>query len=380
MKDKIIKYLIAIPLTAIALLPWINIKIPLLVNSEFWFWMILINGFLSFAFLYSKAGIPEKLIIVYSFINCFFSKAPHLSFTAQTLLIIMAYFYLLCLELKDYRFIFRTIQCIFLVNMVLILNQMAGRDVLLNFGKDIPTYIGNIGNPMILSSFLVILGSFLIIYRPLNLVLIAIIAFIFNSTGATLSLIVAGGTYIYCKFKKRGKQIVFVSLTILITCFVADNKIEEFYQLKGGRFPIWRKTVELTNQHPITGWGIATYKVIFPQLSKEMCSTYYGMPGPWEFEGTTGVWVAWRQTHNCWLQILFEMGYIGFALFLIYVGSLIYYFIVAQKSKIVMLSFAGLVMIGANMMIHFPTRTLQCVPIIVCFVAYYKRVMKGELQ
>jgi hypothetical protein len=165
MLDKLIKYIIAIPIILLALLPPKYFEIPMFVNDFWWLWLVLISGFLGIFFIFTKADIILKILSVYLFFNCFFSKAPYLSFTAYFSVILCLYFYLLCLKLKDWDFIYKVILSIFILNVVFIVNQFLGRDTLLNFGQTATVRFGTIGNLMQLKSFMIVLSAFLITCR-----------------------------------------------------------------------------------------------------------------------------------------------------------------------------------------------------------------------
>ena len=142
---------------------------------------------------------------------------------------------------------------------------------------------------------------------------------------------------------------------------------------------IWERTVQLVNEHPLTGWGIGTYKVIFPALSGDLTAKGIGFTKDfwvWEYEGTKGNWMAWRQAHNVWAQILFEMGNIGLALFLGLIGYLVWLFALVKKTAQTVLAFSGFTMIMTSMLVYFPDRMIQCVPILLCYMAFYEIKMK----
>jgi O-antigen ligase len=116
--------------------------------------------------------------------------------------------------------------------------------------------------------------------------------------------------------------------------------------------PAWRDTIKLSVKNPI-GYGIATEKILFPVLcSDEVRKANSGQ--------------VWVPTHNDWLQILFETGFPGLILFLVWLISII------RKVKDP-IKITGLIIIGMNMMFHFPLRIVQCPLIILAFLAYCER-------
>lgn len=375
MFENIKKILIAIPLIFLAIIPPMELSIPMTINSDLWIWSILLGGLLGILFIYTRADIFLKLIVIYLFINCFRSRAPYLSFTSYIIFIAVAYYYLLCLSLKDFEFIKKIAQAVFFLNIILIINQQFGGDTLLNFGRDIPVCFGTIGNSMWLGSLLVCLAPFLLLSSPLNIIPLILICFISKSSGMVLSL--AAGILIY-GFLKYRKKIVFwvvAGLVCLSTIGFAANQ-NVFYKFKASRGPIWKRTVGLSNKHPFFGWGLATYKVIVPVLSGDVSGGY---PGPWEYEGTKGNWLAWRQAHNCWLQMDFETGKIGDILIILFLGSIVFALLKLPKTRKLLLVFFGLTMVSLDMGVHYPTRQIQSVLFLIIFLAYCQQLIKRRV-
>ncbi len=371
---KAISYIVAIPLVILALIPPWNLKISTEVNSLFWLWMVLASGFLAFTFLLTKANVWIKLIIIYSFLNCFFSAAPYLSFSLYTSVILCGFYYVLCRKVESFEPVMQAVQSVFFVITLLIIVQCFGKDTLLNFNRPEPVVLGTIGNKMILGTFVTCLAPFLICYKKLNIIPVVLIAFISGSAGMVLSLAMGGIFYVLCRVKKKLVAIVLVCILLGSVAFYArhDNVVSSFGT---NRRKIWKRTLELTMKHPFFGYGISTFRVIFPVLSGDIPT---GITPLWEYEKTSGTWVPWRRAHNCWNQINFELGHIGFVLFLGLIGYLIWRFIKSPKTILVILAMSGLVVIGTNMTVHFPTRLPQTVLIIMCYLAFCERTMGTE--
>lgn len=375
MLENIKKILIAIPLIFLAIIPPMELSIPMTINSDLWIWSILLGGLLGILFIYTRADIFLKLIVVYLFINCFRSRAPYLSFTSYIIFIAVAYYYLLCLTLKDFEFVKKIAQAVFFLNIILIVNQQFGGDKLLNFGRDIPVCFGTIGNSMWLGSLLICLAPFLLLSSPLNIIPLIIIIFISKSSGMALSLL--GGVLIYGFMKFKKKIIFWITTTLIIFgILIYARQDRVFSSWKAGRGPIWKRTIELSNKHPFFGWGIGTARVIVPALSGDVSGGY---PGPWEYEGTKGNWLAWRQVHNCWLQMDFEVGKIGDILILLFLGSILFALLKLPKTQEVVLALSGIGMISSNMLIHYPTRMCQSVLFLIIFVVFCQQLIKRRV-
>ena len=196
-------------MTILALTPPWSFNLNCSVNGLGWLWAVFISGFLAFLFLYQKVSIWLRLLVVWCFISCFFSRAPYISFTMYWTVIICAYFYALCTKIEDYTPVKKAIQAIFFFVATLIVMQSFGLDKLLNFNQASPVILGTIGNQMILSSFVCILAPFLII-SPLNWIALIAIAFISHSSGAVLSIGAGLCVYGWARFRRLRLWIVII--------------------------------------------------------------------------------------------------------------------------------------------------------------------------
>lgn len=274
-----------------------------------------------------------------------------MSFTMYWSLIACAYYYVLCKQIEDFTSVKKAIQAIFFFIALLVIMQFFKLDTLLNFNTKTLQVIGTIGNPMISSSFMCILAPFLIL-TPLNWLPLFIMAFMTLSSGGVLSITTGFGVYSWFRFKRL--RIVIIILAIIIPVILA-YKTSKFIPavIRAGRLPVYIDTIKLSLKHP-QGYGIGTYKVLFPVLCNEKI----------KFEQHNGA--RWLETHNDWLQILFETGFPGFVLFFGWIISIL-------KQVKDPMKLAGLVILCVNMGIHFPTRMCMSVLIILMFLAYCEK-------
>jgi len=190
-----------------------------------------------------------------------------------------------------------------------------------------------------------------------------IISFISGSSGTVLAIFAGLGVILWAKFKRLRVWIVLVS--ILIPCLVA-YKTGDFKVFNGpGRWQVWKRTVEVTNKHP-QGYGLATYKLMFPIMSQDLEASKGALNESWEFENTKGNGLAWRRAHNFVCQLMFEYGYIGLILFVGWIVSIAIK-LIREKSVI---KLSGLVIVATNMMTAFPDRMTQSVLILLMFCAW----------
>jgi len=230
--------------------------------------------------------------------------------------------------------------------------QITGHDSLLNFGVGniLPHVddlrVGIIGQHMQMASFSVVLSSLLIAISPLFLIFPIVVSFLGHSSWGIVSSFAGIVTYFSKKsIKFTGILLVVLSL-ISVFYMVREGKIDSAFA-ESGRISVWKRTIEFINQRPFFGWGIGTFKEVFPAISNLKCIPY-------------------AEAHNCWLQIGFESGYLGMifsiGIFLFLAVKLFYF------EKYALLS--GLIMIGVDMIGHFPTRQINCVPLLILFIAY----------
>jgi hypothetical protein len=289
--------------------------------------------------------------------------------------VICFYFYLLCKKIQHYEIPFVVVQSIFFLLITLIVMQLFGKDTLLNFNLDKPVVLGTIGNAMILSSFITCLSPILLSYNKLNFFPISIIAFISKSSGAVFALL--AGLLFYLFFKVKNKVVYILILVIMFAgfgfYFCKDTSIAS--RLEGGRWPVWKRTIKKTIERP-RGYGISTYRVLFPIYCQDLIGLG-AIEGGWKYENTYGFLVPWRRAHNVWLGLGFEIGY-GIILFFGFILSLFVKFCRSEKTEAILMAAAGLVIIGADMSVHFPTRMENAILPIICFIAFYQSLFKTE--
>ena len=243
--------------------------------------------------------------------------------------------------------------------------QLFGKDTLANFNIDKPVYFGSIGNAMRWGSFIVVLTPFLIVNKKMNFIPASIACIVAKASGSLLALFTGFITYVSLNYKKIFLPIIILSSILLFTFAYNDNV---FHKFKIGRFPVWKRTIELINEKSWLGYGIGTYKVLIPVLTQDIegIGVYQGPEGEWEYEYTKGKKLAWRQAHNCWLQLLFEAGRIGFLIFIGIVFLLLWRLFKIKQYE----ALSGLLILGTDMLVHFPTRMPQSVLIMTAYLAY----------
>lgn len=377
---KAIAYVVAAIVSVFVMTPPVNINVTCQVNSMLWLWSVGLAGLLAFYYIHTDAPWPAKLLVLWAFVGSFLSAAPYWSFMMTIPTVAAAYFYLLCrkMRVEDYTIVQKAVQSAFLLICAFMTVQLLGHDTLFNFNRPEPMVIGIVGNKMISATLIACLAPFLILNNKLNIIPLCLIAWITGSIGMMAAL--AAGITIYSILKVRGwrKKTLVIIVMMIVALFIVTA---EFQHIKGqwmaGRGPIWKKTIQLANQRPIQGRGISSYQLVFPALSHDLTMLgTYPKSEYWEIETLTGNQTPALQAHNDYLQIYFEMGLIGVALFGAFIFHLIRLFKTRTDKAITI--FTGLVILGTLMITHFPMRLFHVVPAILCFLAFYENTMRKE--
>lgn len=345
-----LSYLAGIILVVVSSLPFINIRI--MAPGESFPWIFFLAGTAGFFTLFIRTHPVIKIAAIGGLLNCFLSSAPLLSFIAYFQLLFCCYFFILCTRIR-YAPVMTMLQAFLLFNVFILGMQAIGQDPLMNFNDNI--YFGTVGQHMQMGSFSVILSACLLVMSPWNFLFPIVTGFVCNSAGAFLSVSV--GMMVYMMPHKRIKTIAAVALLLSIVFVIWMIVTQKFVQNIGGsgRLGVWIKSIVLGMEHPIMGYGMGTYKHLFPPLSQLDV-------------------IPWKTAHNCWVQIFFETGITGLLVSAGYFCYLVKEMLkllnraIYRQRAIVLLS--GLAMMATNMMFHFPTRQITTVLLIIFFLAY----------
>lgn len=344
-------YLALLFMIVLSLVPPINFFIsnP---SSDKWVMLVLLAGFFGFCTFFTAVPWLVRFIAVGTFINAFFSVSPYVSFTSYISIVGCCWFYVLCTKIENWTVIYKALQCLLLLNLFLIVMQWLGVDTLLNFGfgRDFTCY-GIVGQHMQMGSFSVVLCAFLISFNAFNFLPPFAIALFCNSSWTIAAAGAGMFTALYLYFKE--KRVAWVFATVCAVVFIIFGTVTHKFaanmspQVESGRGAVWKRSIELANQRPLTGWGIGTYKIVFAPLS--------GLKS-----------IPYKTAHNWIIQMIFEVGYPMTMVLIVALGGFVWRLFKGQH----VLCTAGLVMILMDMLVHFPERMIQCVLIIICFLAY----------
>jgi len=342
---KILSYVIPLFAGFFACVPFIDFR--LVAPPQWWPMVLTLTGLAGMYILFLNVTFVVKGVALLGLISCFFSKVPHLSFNAYFSVVACCYFYIGATHMESWGPTFKMLKALLLLNGGLIIAQFFTHDQMLNFGLDKISTFGVVGQHMQEASFLVVLSALLIQIHPAFFIIPIIAAFFCNSTWALCCAAV--GVWVYFPSKKW--RIIATCLAVGVVIMGAVTHKFEANLAEANRLHAWKRSVEILNEYPWTGWGPGTFKVIFP-LKSEINS------------------IPWKTLHNCWLQLAFEVGYPMF-LMLCFIVIVVYVYIIYQQKKYDRKGLlAGVSMVACNMLVHFPTRMIQSVLLIMLLLAY----------
>jgi len=317
--------------------------------------MVLIAGFFGVFTLFIKTHWMVRIIAIGSFIDCFFSAAPYISFTSYCSIVLCCYFYISCCNIEDWPLVFKAVQSLLLLNAILLSLEFFHKDNLMDWGAAYNFNFGVLGHHMQMGSFAVVISALLISFSTLNFLFPVIVAVFCQSSWAFFSAGAGAVVYMYSKNKNVAAMVFIGFMFIFCLWDLSNNKFKENLSPAAGRITVWQKTFELANKHPFVGWGPGTYKLIFAPLSRMKSIPY-------------------KTAHNFIAQLVFEVGYPATGCLLFGLGWLCG---ALWRAELYTLT-SGLAMIVIDALVHFPDRCMQMVPLIIVFLAYCTFCLKKD--
>lgn len=388
-------YIFGLFLSILAITPPLYYSAKLTLDPLVWLQIVLVSSFIGFLILFhTKIDVILKAFILYVWVSCFYSDSPAISFTAFCFFIIGCLSYLIMLRCNQ-DIIIRFIEAVFWFEIVLVCMHYFGHDVLMNFGVkynfinngsalSIDTvrgngefFLGTVRQQMRLGSLMAVMAPFLVYKNKWYIVPVSIAAYFSMSAGFALSVIAGCFTYFFIT-SNRKMLISAICLLAGVVYFIIDFGSFESAWIDG-RFRIWLIIIKtwlfntagpigppdvfgITQHGPfnlnsfLTGHGLDSFRYLFP--------VYKHDPNPF------------AEAHNCWLQLVWECGIIGFGIFAGYFVNLLRR-LYLDKEYILL---SGLVCIGVNAMSAFPTRMIQTMFMIVAFFALCESKVASTLS
>lgn len=179
-------------------------------------------------------------------------------------------------------------------------------------------------------------------------------------TGCSAGIAAFGLGYIFWLFfnnKIRNSRKIAISLIIGILLVggvgYKSGKLTEYFN-PTHRFQVWKKSIEITKERPITGFGAGSYRQMFFQLAPEFQDDGH-----------------WAQAHNDYVQLFFEQGLVGLGIILSIMWMTFLSFWRKRKGLIPITSLFSLAIIA---FLGFPLHTAMGVLVIVSLVLYERQL------
>lgn len=338
---------VALCIALAGVVPSIYFAVPLPIDN-LWFWYVLIAAFFGFFLWTTSIWFPFKVIPIWAFLICCTSKSIYTCFTQYIAIVGLCYFYWVCSKIRNWDVVFKAVQTLLVLNLVLFSTQALGIDTLLNFDRQANHSFGILGQHMQTASMVTVLVAFLFPLQSMWALILLPTAWFCHSAWTALNFIFSTGMYFRKKIILAG--LLIVALTIFFGVEVKYQKISANLKASSGRVWVWRTALDTSNRYPWTGYGPGTFKTIFPAIMAEKKNPH----------------IPYKTAHNFIVQLIFEMGY-PFTIFLLGVlGLLIFRLHFFELHGCLV----GLSLIFVDALVHFPDRMFQTVPILVAFLAY----------
>jgi hypothetical protein len=360
--------------------PAFNYTIPLMVNSFLWCYLVVVSGFLGMLTLSLDIHKSLKALAVYLFAACFISQSPYLSFNAYLLVSATFYFYWLSKKC-DFSVVTKFIEAAFWLQLILTVMQFFGKDTLLNFDRPESVFLGTVMQYMRFASVLAVMAPFLLLKSKWYILPILALCLLSRSSTFALSLALGCLTWFFLTAKKEKWDIRAVTVWFLL--FVGAYAVYDWGSIRGAILP--------ENGGRLISW-LVILKTWCLDTSQSFLVDPWGITGPfnWQwflfghgmdtflplFPVYKHDFNPFPQAHNSYLQLLWEIGLVGFWLIAAYVSFLIFRLYKKHKYELI----SGAVMIGVNCFFAFPDRMTQTAPLIVAYLALCEQSIKPKVD
>lgn len=353
---KIVSYALGLSVGLLAVAPPINYTIPVVINSFWWLYAVVVCALLAFWLCVSVLPVMLRVLAIYIFVNCFLSMSPYLSFNAFMLVVGALLCFILFLY-ADYKIILNFVFAAFFVQIAMLIFQLFGMDKLMNFDRPEPVFFGTVMQYMRLASLFAISAPLLILKNRLFIVPLIVLCVMSSSSSFALAL--AAGVTVYYILKTRRYYIGACAFLCFMGFFIFRDWASWHAEMAWGRWTVWPDIIRswcmntLYAQPPhlvgpidlksiFFGRGLDTFMPLFPLFKHD--------PNPF------------AQAHCDFLQILWELGVVGAGILCAYMASLVYRLRRSPKYL------AGLACMSVNMFFAFPTRMTQTMLMMVAFI------------
>lgn len=366
--EKVVSYILGLSVGLLAVAPPIDYSVPLIVNSYSWLYMVVVTLLLNAYLLTQKFPLSLKILVGYLSVSCFVSMAPYLSFNALILVCVSAYAFWWFSKNDDSALIDMVVAA-FCVQILFGLMQIFVTDRLMNFDRQDSVFLGSVMQYMRFGSLLAIMTPLLVLKN--KWFILPILGAVIISKSSSFALAVFSGTAVYVMLKYP--KIRWWVPGVMFVCsagYLWYDRGSVITELGCGRIPVWAdiiRTWVMNTSHKFTlplagpvdwksiffGRGMDTFMPLFPIFKHDMN--------------------PFAQAHNCHLQIVWELGAVGYCIFVAYFINLF------RRLRNYPLLIAGLVCMLVNMFFAFPTRMTQTMFMMVAFMGVCERLAsEGE--
>lgn len=366
-------------------------------NPTFYVWIVMVISVFSFFIFKSRINIFLRFGFLYALVNCFLSRHPGHSLISFIPVIGAIGFFILMIRgnKKDFDLVLKIYPAVFLLQLMFIIFQLCNLDFIFNPSRQFENIpFGAIGQMMRLASFLACLLPLLCLKKKwfTKLFYVAVTTFIVwqtKSSGGLMAICACVGFYLFMKIRlaipKRMLRflisvlIIVSTLTSVVLYLEKDGRFGSF-QRKDERPAVWLRAVQVTNVRPIFGNGYQTFGLVFPLNSGDLMSGTKDCP-EWDIGGIKGDWQIWGEAHSDPIELYWDFGLIGLFIAFCFVLSLMYIFCRCKKTDEILVLMSGLIGIGVNSFVHFPSKML-CISIpimtvlLALFVVYSRGIVK----
>lgn len=349
----------------LAIAPPLNYHIPVVVNSYAWLYGFLVASLFSFFLLFTDFPAQLRIFLVYLFVGCFISLCPYVSFNAFILVVGASYCFIGFTKC-DFSIVADFVAAVFFLQIGLVTFQLFGFDRLMNFDKiGQPVFFGTVFQYMRFSSLLAIMAPILVWKNKLFIFPLVIAAIISQSSGFALAIIAGIAVYFFLTTHFKW-QIILVGL-ILVGVYCVYDWDSVSASIRFGRLPRWWDVILtwcMDTSHkfvlPLSGpvdWksiffgrGLDTFLPLFPLFKHDLN--------------------PFAQAHNCHLQLVWEIGIIGYTVLATYFVNLVR----RVWSRPILVG--GLACMAVNMFFSFPTRMTQTMLMMIAFLALCEQIAR----
>lgn len=292
------------------------------------------------------------------------------------------------IDAKNIEQVFRVILWLCFLNLVWMILQNLSFDPLfydLSRPSEVMKNVGFMGLKCFMGMFFVCALPFALYFSPIVGVLFLLPIGLSESSIAIIAAAVVLGIYAWWRLSKKDRIVFAILATVLIVLAGAYTANDSKANMMTNRFSLWKMVLRDACKHPVTGWGLDSFRNIssdgyknFKYFNNEsnneaFHAIYIPEYGKLQFpKNVEGKSVApWDNAHNEYVQLFLEFGIFSFVILLLFSRDIFRRFDINDKHvKSIFLFFIA---IGIVSLAQFPFHVVRIGLLIpVMLGAYYK--------